>query len=77
MGFTGIPRPLSVTVTELSVWIVTVILSANPAMASSIALSTTSYTRWCRPLALVVPMYIPGRLRTGSRPSRTWMLLES
>ena len=26
---------------------------------------------------LVVPMYIPGRSRTCSTPSRTWMLLES
>ena len=46
-------------------------------MASSIALSTTSLTRWCRPRELVVPMYMPGRLRTGSSPSSTWMLLES
>ena len=65
------------TLTEPSAWIVTTILSANPAMASSIALSTTSLTRWCRPRELVVPMYMPGRLRTGSSPSRTWMLLES
>ena len=44
-----------------------------PAIASSTALSTTSHTRWWRPVMPVDPMYIPGRLRTGSRPSRTWM----
>src|SRR4028119_652766 len=26
---------------------------------------------WCRPLISVGPMYIPGRLRTASRPSST------
>ena len=44
-------------------------------MASSTALSTTSQTRWCRPVGPVDPMYIPGRFRTGSRPSRTVMSL--
>src|SRR6202142_3652415 len=30
---------------------------------------------WCRPVpSSVSPMYIPGRLRTASRPLRTWML---
>jgi len=28
---------------------------------------------WWRPLMPVEPMYMPGRFRTGSRPSRTWM----
>src|SRR5262245_59922236 len=42
-------------------------------MASSTELSTTSQIRWCRPTRPVEPMYMPGRLRTGSRPSRTWM----
>jgi len=41
-GSTGIPRPLSSTVTELSVWIVTRMASQKPATASSIELSTTS-----------------------------------
>src|SRR5699024_8493498 len=36
-------------------------------------LSTISYTRWCRPDSLVEPMYMPGRLRTASRPSSTWI----
>src|SRR5581483_855541 len=40
-------------------------------MASSTELSTTSQMRWCRPLGPVDPMYMPGRLRTGSRPLRT------
>ncbi len=37
------------------------------------ALSTISQTRWCRPRSPVEPMYMPGRLRTASRPSRTWI----
>uniref|UniRef100_A0A6J7NUM3 Unannotated protein n=1 Tax=freshwater metagenome TaxID=449393 RepID=A0A6J7NUM3_9ZZZZ len=49
----------------------------NPAIASSTELSTTSQMRWCRPARPVDPMYIPGRFRTGSRPSRTWMALAS
>jgi len=40
-------------------------------LTSSIALSSTSYSRWCRPRCPVLPMYMPGRLRTGSRPSST------
>ena len=36
-------------------------------------LSTTSYTKWCNPLGPVEPMYIPGRLRTASSPSSTWI----
>src|SRR5688572_7621899 len=40
-------------------------------MASSTELSTTSWIRWCRPRSPVEPMYMPGRLRTASRPSRT------
>jgi hypothetical protein len=39
---TGMPRPLSTTVTELSTWMVTSTRSAKPASASSIELSTTS-----------------------------------
>lgn len=44
---------------------------AYPAIASSVPLSTTSLTRWWSPGDPVVPMYIPGRLRTGSSPSST------
>src|SRR5210317_1994889 len=37
-------------------------------------LSTTSYTIWCRPEpSSVSPIYIPGRLRTASKPLRTLM----
>src|SRR5215468_3305255 len=46
--------------------------SQKPASASSTELSTTSYTMWCRPEpSSVSPMYMPGRLRTASRPFRT------
>ncbi len=71
---TGMPRPLSDTVTELSMCSVTLTRVQYPAIASSMALSTTSYTRWCRPRASVEPMYMAGRLRTAERPSRTVML---
>ena len=68
------PRPSSSTVTELSEWIVTSMREQNPACASSIELSTISKTMWCRPEASSVsPMYMPGRLRTASRPLRTLM----
>src|SRR5687767_8780747 len=40
-------------------------------------LSTTSYTRWCRPRDEVEPTYMPGRLRTASRPFRTWIFPAS
>ena len=36
-----------------------------PAMASSTELSTTSQTRWWRPLGPVEPMYMPGPLADG------------
>ena len=42
MMSTGIPRPLSSTVIESSAWMATVMVSQYPAIASSIALSTTS-----------------------------------
>ena len=68
---TGIPRPLSTTRTPPSASSVTSMRSAWPASASSTELSTTSHTRWCRPRSEVEPMYMPGRLRTASSPSRT------
>src|ERR1700716_3684976 len=74
----GMPRPLSTTEMELSVWITTLMSSQWPASASSMALSTTSNTMWCRPVpSEVSPMYIPGRLRTASSPFSTLMLSES
>src|SRR5437764_12653308 len=73
----GMPRPLSRTEMELSVWIVTTISSQKPASASSTELSTTSNTMWCRPVpSEVSPMYMPGRLRTASRPFRTLIASE-
>src|SRR5690606_33872448 len=36
-------------------------------------LSTTSWIRWCKPRTPVEPMYMPGRLRTASKPSSTVM----
>ena len=36
-------------------------------------LSTTSYTQWCNPRWNVSPMYIAGRFRTASSPSKTWI----
>src|SRR6202011_4187045 len=70
----GIPRPSSRTLQEPSGLSVTTTSFAKPASASSIALSTTSYTMWWRPEpSSVSPIYMPGRLRTASRPFRTWM----
>src|SRR6266446_2745113 len=70
---TGMPRPLSTTVTDSSACTVTLISSAKPAIASSTELSTTSQTRWCKPISPVEPMYIAGRKRTASSPPRTLM----
>ena len=63
----------TITVTEPSRFSVTSMLSQKPASASSMALSTISYTRWCSPRSSVEPMYMPGRRRTASRPSSTWI----
>ncbi len=70
----GMPRPLSVTDTEPSLFMLTSILSQYPAKDSSIALSTTSYTMWCKPdPSSVSPMYIPGRFLTASRPLKIFI----
>ena len=42
-----------------------------PPSASSTALSMISQRQCMRPRESVDPMYMPGRLRTASRPSRT------
>ena len=68
---TGTPRPLSRTSMEPSSWTVTEMSSPCPSRASSTALSTISHTQCMRPRWSVEPMYIPGRLRTASSPSRT------
>ena len=71
---TGIPRPSSSTVTDPSSLIETLTALQCPANASSIELSITSYTMWCNPdPSSVSPMYIPGRLRTASKPFKTVM----
>src|SRR5262245_29720499 len=67
------PRPSSSTSTEPSTWMRTSILRAWPARASSTELSTTSQMRWCSPRTSVSPMYMAGRMRTASRPSRIVM----
>ena len=68
---TGMPRPSSWTSTEPSSCRVTSIRDAAPARASSTPLSMISHTQCMRPRVSVDPMYMPGRLRTASRPSRT------
>ena len=69
---TGMPRPLSATEIVLpSAPSVTTIREAWPFMTSSTALSTISQSRWCSPALSTPPMYMPGRRRTASRPSRT------
>src|ERR1700732_1496358 len=74
---TGMPRPLSITVTLLSSCTITLISSQKPAMASSTELSQTSQTMWSKPIPPVEPMYIAGRLRTASMPPRTLMEVAS
>src|ERR1700753_3540727 len=69
------PRPLSVTETDPSGFSAMSIRSQCPASASSIALSDTSNPMWWRPEpSSVSPIYMPGRLRTASRPLSTLML---
>ena len=46
---------------------VTVISDACPFIASSTELSTISQIKWCSPAMPTPPMYMPGRLRTGSK----------
>ena len=70
---TGMPRPSSRTVTEPSPPKVTSMRRAWPAAASSTPLSISSHTRCMSPSLPVPPMYMPGRLRTASRPSKVWM----
>ena len=69
------PRPSSRTVSAPSASRLTSITLAWPATASSMALSSTSANRWCSARSSVPPMYMPGRLRTGSSPSSTSMSL--
>jgi PAS domain S-box-containing protein len=74
-GSTGMPRPLSRTVSQLSGASETSMKPACPATASSIELSRISAARWCSAASAVPPTYMPGRRRTGSSPSSTSMSL--
>ena len=66
------PRPSSRTVTLPSPLSVSSTAVANPAWASSTALSMISNAMWCRPEpSSVSPIYMPGRLRTASSPLST------
>ena len=73
----GIPRPSSEMDTDPSTWIATLIRSQNPARCSSMELSSTSKTRWCKPRSSGSPMNIPGRFRTASSPSSLSILEAS
>ena len=65
-------------VMELSFCIVTRIVLQYPARASSMLLSTTSYTKMMKTSSVpVLPMYIPGLFRTASRPSKYLYLLRA
>ena len=63
--------PLSDSVHDPSGWSVTSMWSQYPASASSTELSMISQRQCMRPRPSVDPMYMPGRLRTASRPSST------
>ena len=67
------PRPLSRIVSRSRDSRFISIQSAWPATASSIELSRISAARWCSARSSVPPIYMPGRWRTGSSPSRTSM----
>ncbi len=68
---TGMPRPLSCTSADPSGCSTTCTRSQKPPSASSTALSMTSHRQCMSPRVSVEPMYMPGRLRTASRPSST------
>ena len=68
---TGMPRPLSRTSADRSGCSTTSIRVQCPASASSTELSKISHRQCISPRPSVDPMYMPGRLRTASRPSST------
>ena len=70
---TGMPRPLSMTVTELSGWIVTDDLGAVAGERLVDGVVDDLVDEVVQARTPVEPMYMPGRLRTASRPSRTVM----
>ena len=67
----GMPRPSSCTSADPSGCRDTSTLWAAPASASSTPLSMISHRQCMSPRVSVDPMYMPGRLRTASSPSRT------
>ena len=68
---TGMPRPLSRTSHDPSACSSTSMFEQCPPSASSTALSMISHRQCTRPRLSVDPTYMPGRLRTASRPSST------
>ena len=74
---TGTPRPLSSTVTELSLWTTTPIAEQKSASASSIELSTTSNTTWWRPRPVIgVTDVHPGAGTNGIEPFEDFNVLS-
>ena len=71
------PRPLSITVTELSMWMVTFDLVAVAGQRLVNGVVDDFVDQVVQPVSVVEPIYIAGRSRTASRPSSTLMLLES
>ena len=68
------PRPLSTTVTELSMWMRDVDLVAEPGQRFVDRVVDDLVDEMMQPGGPVDPMYMAGRLRTASRPSRTLIL---
>ena len=66
----GIPLPLSTTVIELFLPIITSILVHSPAKYSSIEFDKTSKSKCWTPLISVLEIYIPGRFLMASIPSK-------
>ena len=67
------PRPLSTTETELSGWIVDRDRVAVPGERLVDGVVDHLVDEVVQAASPVEPMYMPGRLRTASRPSRTVM----
>jgi hypothetical protein len=72
------PRPSSVTVTELSTWMMTltVVAEAGQRLVDRVVDHLEDHVVQPEPSS-VSPMYMPGRFRTASRPLSTLMLPAS